>query len=92
MFLHEVGREFSCAIERPFPAIAAMFAHFDADAILVSWTIVIGMVALLRGRHVLNGNTVLYREMPNDGDPRRDCEAPAHGHRHRPSNSACYGW
>ena len=66
MFFHQVCREFGCAIKSSGLAIATMLAHFDADAILVSWSIVISMVALLGGRHVLNGNTVLNGEMPND--------------------------
>ncbi len=66
MFFHQVCREFGCAIKSSGLAIATMLAHFDADAILVSWSIVISMVALLGGRHVLNGDTVLNGEMPND--------------------------
>ena len=42
-----------------------MLTHFDADAVLVPRTIVIGMVALLVRRHVLDSDAVLHGEMPN---------------------------
>lgn len=43
-----------------------MLTHFDANAGLVSGPIVICMIPLLQRGHVLDGNTVLHGEMPDD--------------------------
>lgn len=46
--------------------IAAVFAHFDADAVVVAWAIKVGVFTLLTAGEVLDGNVFLSGEVPGE--------------------------
>ena len=64
VFVHEEGGEFGGAFDGGGAVIAAVFAHFDADAVVVTWSVEVGVFALFAGGEVLNGAVFLDGEVP----------------------------
>ncbi len=62
---HKVGRESCGAVHGGAEVAAALFTHFDADAVTVTGAIKVGVFSLLVGRHVLDGDAVINSEVPD---------------------------
>ncbi len=65
VFDHQIGGELRGAIERGVAIAASMLAHFNADAVTIARAIEIGVFALFIGGHVLQGDSVIDGEMPD---------------------------
>ncbi len=65
MFDHQVRGEASSAINGGGAITTAMFTHLDADAVAISWAIVVGMFALFIGWHVLHGDFIIHGVVPD---------------------------
>ena len=66
MTLHQVSGEFGGAVHCAFPAVAPVFAHFNADACAVAHAIDISMLSLLIGWQVLDGDIFLDGVVPDE--------------------------
>ncbi len=64
VFVHEEGGEFGGAFDGGGAVIAAVFAHFDADAVVVAGAVEVGVFALFACGEVLDGAVVLDGEVP----------------------------
>ena len=64
VFVHEEGGEFGGAFDGGGAVIAAVFAHFDADAVVVAGAVEVCVFALFAGGEVLDGAVVLDGEVP----------------------------
>lgn len=66
MLDHEVGRQLGSAVHGGGLATTRMFAHFNADAVLIARSIVVGMIPLLAGGQVLHCLTIIGRVVPGN--------------------------
>lgn len=66
VFVHEIGCQLRGAINRAWKIVAAMLTHFDAYAVIVSWTVKIGVLTLFVGGKMLDGHIVLGGEVPSE--------------------------
>ena len=64
VFVHEEGGEFGGAFDGGGAVIAAVFAHFDADAVVVAGSVEVCVFALFAGGEVLDGAVFLDGEVP----------------------------
>ena len=53
MTLHQVSGEFGGTVHCAFPAVAPVFAHFNADACAVAHAIDVSMLSLLIGYYAI---------------------------------------
>lgn len=64
--LHQCRRQLRGALNRSSPAAPTVLAHFDADRVFVTRPSEVRMYALFADRHVLNGNLVIHRVVPDE--------------------------
>ena len=62
--MHKRSTKFRCPIQSSLPAIAAVFAHFYSNRIVIPGPIEISMFTLLYSRQVLYDNVLLNGEVP----------------------------
>ncbi len=65
VFFHQHSRELCRPLQRRRAAGTTVLAHFDADRVSVARAIEVRVFALLRGWQVLDGDLVIYCEMPD---------------------------